>query len=139
VSLRFLLDTNALSEPLRPVPNEGVIARIEHHSGALATASTVWHELLFGVAALAHGRRRNEAERYLDLVVARNFLVLPYDGEAASWHAHERARLKGVGRPVDFADGQIAAVAAVNGLTLVTANTKHFARFRGLRVVDWTS
>ena len=138
MSLKFLLDTNILSEAIRPVPNEKVAKELERQSGQLATASVVWHELLYGFAALPHGRRRRECERYLELVVGRNIPVLPYDAEAAQWHAHERARLRSVGKSPPFSDGQIAAVAAVNGLVLVTENAIDFAQFRGLRVVDWS-
>ena len=64
--------------------------------------------------------------------------VLPYDQEAASWHARERARLGKRGRPPSAADGQIAAIASVNDLTLVTANVKDFRRFKDLVVEDWS-
>lgn len=138
MSLRFLLDTNVLSEPIRPSPNQHVMARLERHVGQLATASVVWHELLFGLAAMPHGRRRREGEQYLQLAVAKNIPVLPYDQDAATWHAQQRGRLKALGHPTSFADGQIAAVAAVNGLTLVTANSADFSHFTGLQLADWT-
>ena len=56
---------------------------------------------------------------------------------AAAWHARERARLAAEGITVPFLDGQIAAVAATNGLILVTGNVKHYACFEGLKVEDW--
>jgi tRNA(fMet)-specific endonuclease VapC len=62
--------------------------------------------------------------------------VLPYDEHAASWHARERARLTKRGKPPSFVDGQIAAVAAVNGLTLVTRNVRDFVAF-AVRVESW--
>ena len=64
--------------------------------------------------------------------------ILPYDRPAAEWHAAERARLGLAGQTPPFADGQIAAVAQVNGLTLVTANISDFQNLRGLRVEDWS-
>ena len=66
-----------------------------------------------------------------------SFPVLDYDRKAADWHALERARLSAAGKTPPFADGQIAAIAHVNGLTLVTANTNDFRRFKGLRVRSW--
>lgn len=63
--------------------------------------------------------------------------VLPYDAESALWHAAERARLTRLGRTPPYPDGQIAAIAAVNGLILVTANVRDFADFDGLIVEDW--
>ena len=52
------------------------------------------------------------------------------DGEAALWHAEERARLTAQGRTPSYVDGQIAAIAKTNDLTLVTRNTSDFVRFR---------
>jgi tRNA(fMet)-specific endonuclease VapC len=51
----------------------------------------------------------------------------------------QRARLVSTERTPPFIDGQIAAVAATNGLTLVTANTADFQHFAGLHVIDWRS
>jgi len=76
-------------------------------------------------------------ERYLGEVVEPSIPILPYDARAAGWHAEERARLVAAGRTPPFADGQIAAVARVNGLTVVTANASDYAAFRDLEVVDW--
>jgi tRNA(fMet)-specific endonuclease VapC len=63
--------------------------------------------------------------------------ILPYDQEAADWHAAERVRLAGIRRTPPFIDGQIAAVAATRGLILVTANVADFQHFAGLPIVDW--
>ena len=57
--------------------------------------------------------------------------VLEYDWKAADWHARERTRLRFAGRTPPFVDGQIAAIARVNDLTLVTANTSDFESFKG--------
>lgn len=137
MSTRFLLDTNVLSEALKPTPNAAALRQLDRHADEVVTASVVWHELVFGIASLPKGKKRAFGERYLANVVAANIPVLGYDAVAASWHAHERARLAAVGRTPPFIDGQIAAIAAVNGLTLVTANTRDFAAFRELRVVCW--
>lgn len=63
--------------------------------------------------------------------------ILPYDEAAADWHARERARLVAAGRTPPLLDGQIAAVAAVNDLVLVTSNVRDFRGFDGLRIEDW--
>ncbi len=73
---------------------------------------------------LAGGRRRRALERYLDEVVAL-LEVLAYDDRAAVWHASTRAPLEALGWSTSFADGQIAAVAAVNDLVVVTRNVGH--------------
>jgi tRNA(fMet)-specific endonuclease VapC len=63
--------------------------------------------------------------------------ILPYDERAAEWHAKERARLTVLGQIPSFVDGQIAAVAKVNGLILVTRNTPDFEKFSGLKLENW--
>jgi tRNA(fMet)-specific endonuclease VapC len=63
---------------------------------------------------------------------------LSYDDVAAEWHGRERARLEESGRTPPFVDGQIAAIAHTQSLTLVTANTKDFERFADLETADWT-
>ena len=135
----YLLDTNVVSEPLCVAPDAGVMDRLHVHEGECAIAAPVWHELVFGAERLKPSRRRKLIERYLDEVVAAALAILPYDRKAAAWHAAERARLEKKGRPPPFADGQIAAIAATNDLTLVTANAADYRRFRGLRVEDWRS
>ncbi|RRR71838.1 MAG: PIN domain-containing protein [Candidatus Viridilinea halotolerans] len=49
MTLRYLLDTNVISEPLRPEPHPAVMARLQEYGGMSAIASVVWHELLYGV------------------------------------------------------------------------------------------
>jgi tRNA(fMet)-specific endonuclease VapC len=68
--------------------------------------------------------------------VRGSFPILPYDEASAAWHGEERARLESLGRTAPFVDGQIAAIAHVHGLTLVTANPRDFATFNGLRIED---
>lgn len=76
-------------------------------------------------------------QAYLDEVVISSFPVLAYDEEAAHWHGTERARLERLSKTAPFVDGQIAAIAFVNDLTLVTTNVKDFKRFKGLMVENW--
>lgn len=133
----YLLDTNAISEPLRPEPNPNLLRRIHEYEGQVAIAAIVWHELLYGCWQLPDSRRREVIEQYLFDVVLPSIPILPYDARAAQWHASERARLTRLGQPPSFADGQIAAIAAVHDLTLVTANTADFTDFDGLTVENW--
>ena len=110
---------------------------IERHDGELATCAIVWHELRYGAARLAAPKKREVIDAYLEAI--RGALpILPYDREAAAWHARERARLGRRGRPPAAADGQIAAIARVSELVLVTANTRDFRRFEGLSLEDWS-
>ena len=134
MSVRYLLDTNVLSEPLRPVLHPKVIDRLRRHQDELATASIVWHELWFGCQRLPDSAKRQAIEDYLTHVIAPSLPILPYDERAAEWHAAERARLTQAGKTPSFADGQIAAIARTQELILVTFNR---AGFQDLTVEDW--
>lgn len=135
--MRYLLDTNVVSEPLRPEPASGVMRRLRDYEGEMAIPAPVWHELRFGCARLVRSRRREALERYLEDVVLASFPILPYDHRSADWHAIERARLSAVGKTPPFVDGQIAAIACINDLTVVTSNAADFLGFRDLRVQSW--
>ena len=138
MTIRYLLDTNVLSEAIKSHPNERTLERLSEHDGELATCSVVWHELSFGAARLTASKKRRAIEAYLEEAVRGILPIFPYDQEAATWHAQERARLSKRGRPPSAADGQIAAIATVNDLTVVTANVKDFRRFKDLVVEDWS-
>jgi tRNA(fMet)-specific endonuclease VapC len=133
--VRYLLDTNVLSEPVRSTPDRSVVSQLEVHGAASCTAAIVLQELRYGAARLAEGRRRDALLRYLDEVVAR-LDVLAYDDRAAVWHASTRAALEARGLSASFADAQIAAVAAVNDLVVVTRNAGHFEPL-GVDVITW--
>jgi len=137
VTARFLLDTSIISVPISKVPNAGVLKQLDDHGHECVIAAPVWHELTFGCQRLPRGRKREAVETYLRDVVLASFPVLGYDEDAAHWHGLERARLEGLGKPAPYVDGQIAAIAYVNELTLVTANVKDYARFKGVEVDNW--
>lgn len=137
MSPRFLVDANVLSEPLKPSPNPAVLRQIEKHRAEIVTASPVWHELLYGCDRLPESKRRATIEEYLWQTLAPSLVILPYDARAAQRHAGERARLTGVGRTPPFLDGQIAAIAFVHDLVLVTRNVDDFAPFEKLQIENW--
>lgn len=138
MSARYLLDTNIVSSPISRVPDAEILKRLDAHGHECAIAAPVWHELTYGSRRLARGKRRAALEAYLHDVVLASFPVLAYDETAAQWHGHERARLERLGQPAPHVDGQIAAIAAVNALVLVTGNVKDFARFKGVTVENWS-
>jgi tRNA(fMet)-specific endonuclease VapC len=135
VTLRYLLDTNTISDPARLDPNPGILKRLRQHDGEVALAASVWHELWFGCERLPPSKKRTRVEDYLRSL--QELPVLPYDSAAAEWHATERARLTAIGRPPSFMDGQIAATAIVHHLTVVTSNVRDFKIFEGLTIEDW--
>jgi tRNA(fMet)-specific endonuclease VapC len=134
---RFLLDTNILSEPTKLQPNSAVMRKLERHYRSVVTASVVLHELLFGCYRLPASRRRQSLEEYIASLLERSVTILPYDASAAHWHAAERSRLAQLGRTPPYLDGQIAAVAAVHNLVLVTNNIADYSDFQNLQLENW--
>lgn len=137
--MRYLVDTNVLSEPTRPQPSSHILDRLREHRDQICTAAPVWHELLYGVRRLPASKRRQRLETYLLETLAPGLQILAYDSKAAEWHANERARLSLAGKAAPFVDGQIAAIARINSLTLVTHNVDDFVVFEGLAVEDWAT
>jgi len=134
--LRYLLDTNVISETMREVPDAHLLRRVLQVGDAAAIGAPTWHELEFGAARLPEGRRR----RTIEALLARMEVavqVLPYDRAAAQWHARERARLVRRGKTPPFVDGQLAAIAVTNDLVFVTRNVRDFTEYVGLRVESW--
>lgn len=134
---RFLLDTNILSEATKPQPDGIVMRNLEQHTQNIATASVVLHELTFGCYRLPASKRRQKLEEYVSSLLAKSVPVFSYDLNAAQWHASERARLVNLGRTPPYIDGQIAAIAVVNELILVTNNTSDYADFQNLQLQNW--
>jgi tRNA(fMet)-specific endonuclease VapC len=139
LTIRYLLDTSVLSAVIAPKPSSAVLQRLAQRGIQCATASVVWNELTYGCERLEPSKRKAELEAFLREVVLKSFPILPYDQEAATWHALERARQERAGRPGPYVDGQMAAIACVHDLILVTANVKDFKHFKGLTVEDWTT
>lgn len=135
--IKYLPDTNIISEWMKPVPDPSVIRKIKYHRNECATAAPVWHELLYGCHRLPISRKREQLEFFLKNVIEPHISILPYDERAAQWHSAERARLSLIGLTPSFADGQIAAIAKTKALILVTRNVSDFEIFADLTVENW--
>ena len=136
MALRFLLDTNVVSELTKPQPNPDVLQALAQHEAACAISAPTLEELVFGCHRLPAGARRDWLRRWVQGLPAR-LPVLPFDEAAALWLGAERARLAALGRPAPRTDGEIAAVAVSRGLTLVTRNVRDFDAFAELMFADW--
>ncbi len=136
-SLSFLLDSNVLAELTRGEANAGVMAKLAEHRAVCATSALALHELAYGVAQLPDGARKARLQRFIGGLLECGMAILPYDQEAALWHARERARLAAEGIDAPFRDGQVAAVAASRKLTLVSRNPADFQHFAGLSSTSW--
>ena len=136
--MRFLLDTNVISEPLKASPDERVLRWLQGHPAAdYAVSVLTLGELQKGVSMMAAGRRRVALERWLANELPRQFSnrVLDVDDKTAlSWG---RLTAKGVaaGRPLPVVDGLLLASAEVRGLTFVTRNEGDCAG-RGVPVIN---
>lgn len=139
MNLRYLLDTSVVSSPISKRPSPEIIERLEIDGQQCAIAAPVWNELIYGIHRLPRGKRRAALETYLRDVVLASFPVLAYDEAAARWHGIERARLEGLGKPAPYVDSQIAAIAHVNELIVVTVNVKDFTRFKDIDVENWAT
>lgn len=132
-----MLDTNVISEPVKPFPDPHVIAKLAAHESEFAIPSVVLHEICFGIERLTDSRRRRRLEAYLYDVILPTIPILPHDQNAALWHAKERVRLFSLGCPSPFFDTQIASIAVVNQLILVTRKIHDFSSFHHLVLENW--
>ena len=136
MNLKYLLDTNIISEFMRPIPNPQVIEKFSINQLSICTATVVIHELLYGCLRLPKSKKRNFFEEYINEFIL-NVTLFDYDLKSAQYHAQERARLSKVGKSPPFIDGQIASIAFTNNLTIVTNNVDDFQKFNGLMIENW--
>lgn len=136
--MKWLLDTNVLSELLRAEP-DGLVLRwfSQQHADALFVSAITQAEMLYGAALLPRGRRRAQLEQALQAMFDEEFArrVLPFDGQAAVAYAALAATRRSTGKPISQFDAQIAAIALTHRATLVTRNVDDFNGC-GLTVVN---
>ena len=137
----ILVDTNVVSEPLRPAPKPRVAEWLDAQAlETLYLSAITVAELRFGVQSLPAGRRRERLYRDLEQKVLPMFAgrVLVFDLAASQAYAELMARARSAGRAVSASDGYIAATAAANGMTVATRDTAPF-KAAGLETIDpWT-
>jgi toxin FitB len=136
----ILLDTNVVSEAMKPVPHPSVRDWLDAQAAeTLFLSSVTIAELLFGIGALPSGKRRDNLAATLDgvleLFAAR---ILPFDTEAARRYADLAVKARATGKGFPTPDGYIAAIAAAHGCTVASRDTSAFAA-AGLTLMDpWT-
>ena len=134
----IVLDTNVISEPLKPRPDAGVLAWLDAQAPETLCLTTInLAELLTGVEALPAGRRRKRladalTQRVLPLFEGR---VFGFDAAAAHAFARVQAGARAAGHPIGFADGAIAAIATAHGCMIATRNVNDFLG-TGVGVID---
>jgi predicted nucleic acid-binding protein len=125
----IVLDTNVLSEVLRPVPESSVLDWLSIQPRASVFVTTITRgEILYGIRILADGKRRRElwdaAIKMFDTDFADQ--VLSFDSEAADMYSDIAASRRAAGRPISQFDAMIAAMARSRGASLATRNAKDF-------------
>ena len=137
----ILLHTNVVSEVMKALPVAAVVAWVDKAPRAtLFVASVTEAELLYGVALLVPGRRR-EGARAINLTFAHYFRgrILPFDSAAAAAFAEIAASRRKAGRPIGQSNAQIAAIARTHGAMLATRDKADFEG-SGVTVIDeWAS
>lgn len=126
----LILDTNVLSEILRPAPSSRVIEWLESQSRSqLFTTTITQAEILYGVALLPMSARRDKLAVATRAIFEEDFdeKVLPFDSRAADSYANIAAMRKSIGRPISQLDAMIAGIARANQARLVTRNGRDFA------------
>lgn len=136
--MSILLDTNVVSELMRPMSSPAVLNWISKQPALhLYTSSITVAEILYGIEVLPHGQRRREllegAERMLTKVFAGR--ILAFDEAAARSFSQIAAHRRRNGRPIAEMDAQIAAIASVHDALLATRNTSDFEQC-GVRLIN---
>jgi predicted nucleic acid-binding protein len=134
----IILDTNVVSELMRPDSNDRVVEWLDRQPReTLFVTTSSLAELLYGVALLPDGARKMRIGLALHREVDARFerRLLSFDGEAAKAYAEIMASARKVGVGVGAADGQIAAIARARGYDVATRDKTPFET-AGLRVVD---
>jgi predicted nucleic acid-binding protein len=125
----ILLDTNIISEVMRPTPATAVVEWLDRQrSHDLYLSAVTIAEIAYGIQVLPNGQRRTKLVERFDRFVSQGFdqRVLPFDTEAAYRYAEIMARRRQLGRPMSVPDGQIAAIALVQHFALATRNVSDF-------------
>jgi hypothetical protein len=134
----IILDTNVLSELMRLAPDPRVTQWVaKQPEGELFTTSVSEAEIFYGIKLLAAGKRRESLLAAAEKTFTRFLLgrVLAFESEAARPFSRIVVQRRALGRPVRYADAQIASIASVSGATVATRDTDDFEDC-GIQVVN---
>jgi predicted nucleic acid-binding protein len=139
--MTFLLDTNAMSEWVKPRPNVGLVAwlaEIEEDAASLSVVTLA--ELRNGVSSLAASRRRERLDRWLTHELPGRFQgrILPIEAAIADQWGRLAAAAKAVGRPIHAMDAFLAATARVHNLTIIARDLSAFEPIKVPAFSPWS-
>jgi predicted nucleic acid-binding protein len=133
-----VLDTNVVSELMKPLPSPDVSAWISEQAAEdLFTTTITVAEVLYGIALLPKGKRRDQLLHEAEATFAEDFAgrILPFDEVAARLFASVAVARRLLGRPISNFDAQIVAISRAHGATLATRNTDDFEGC-GVRLIN---
>ncbi len=125
----IILDTNVVSEGLKPLPSGTVLGWLAAQiPSEVFTTTITLAEVLYGVEALPQGKRRTRLFGAIERIFALDFAgrILPFDEDAARMFAIIVASRDAAGRPIPPLDAMIAAIARTHRATVATRNTADF-------------
>ena len=134
----IVVDTNVISELMRPEPNPKVLAWIAAQPRAQLYATHINQiEILYGIAVLPEGRRRDALMGAAEGMFAEDFAgrLLPFGAAAAARYAEIMLSRRRIGKPIEGFDALIAAIALAAGATVATRDGGGFSDC-GLAIVD---
>ncbi|MDH4571872.1 type II toxin-antitoxin system VapC family toxin [Salinicola acroporae] len=136
----IVLDTNVLSELMRPAPNARVIDWLDRQTATqVAVTSITVAEILYGIERLPGGRRKRDFATLAAAMFDEEFAgrILPFDAEAAVHYAERVATAEAAGRKAQMADAQTAAICIAHTATLATRNLKDFQSMGVTLINPW--
>lgn len=134
----IVLDTNVISELMRPTPTPEVLAWADRlDPGAVAITAMNEAEIRHGLARLPEGRRKQSLQQSWEELLAEQFSgrVWPFTSEAAHWYGELLSRRDRLARPMATADAVIAATALAHSAQLATRDSADFAEV-GLELIN---
>lgn len=125
--MRFLADSNILSELTKPAPDSSVVEWVRANEAEIVLSAVVLGEIEYGILRLPPGPKRRLLHQWFTQRI-RTLNVLDFDAPTASKWAELLAKLNRNSTPMPIKDSLIAATALRHDLTVVTRNTSDFAR-----------
>ena len=139
----IILDTNVLSELMKPKPSAHVVRWIaKQPASELFTTAITEAEIFYGIEQLGKGKRREALIAAAEAMFLEDFRgrIFAFESEAARDFSRIAAHRRALGKPISHADAQIAAIARVRGAKLATRNCVDFADCGIANVIDpWST
>ena len=135
----YLLDTNVISELVKPTPNSSVLEKLIENGKYCAICSTVWQESVYGYERMPEGKRKNKVATYLARIKG-SYDIIPYDTFASQICGELQSACERKGKSIPRYDSQIAATAIANGMILITHNMEDYQPLienSTLKIEDW--